>query len=85
MNVFEVSPHAHKSAFRIAEVMVQPGEIPWGQPGWFSEETPDEDGPYVIHYTWEAGGMEFIGVDYFIEGKWCRRWTEYPHFEWCTL
>lgn len=85
MNVFNVLPHNHHSAPRIPEVRAMPGELSWGAPGWSSTDIPSEEGPYVVHYAWEEGGPEFVGVDYFVNGRWGRRWTEYPKFEWCEL
>jgi hypothetical protein len=74
-----------KVSSHIGEVMLKPGEIPWNVPNWHVH-TPYGCGPYLIHYSfYEKMGEEFIGVDYFIEGKWCRRWTNYPRFEWKHL
>lgn len=85
MNVFEVLPHNHHSAPYIQEVMAKSGDLLWGAPGWYSTGVPDEEGPYIIHYSWGDDGSEFVGIDYFIDGRWGRRWTEYPRFEWCVL
>jgi hypothetical protein len=84
MNVYNIISRNHHKTSRITEVMAQPGELSWGAPGWSSTDTPSEDGPYVIHYSW-GDGHEFVGVDYFVNGRWERRWCDYPRFEWLEL
>lgn len=84
MNVYNIRPRNHHKTPRIAEVMAQSGELSWGAPGWYSN-SPKEEGPYVIHYAWDEKGPEFIGVDYWNNGRWERRWCEYERFEWCAL
>jgi len=85
VNTYNVPLRSHHKTLRQGEIMAQPGDLSWGAPGWNSQDQPVVEGFYVIHYAWEPEGPEFIGIDYFTEGRWGRRWTEYPRFEWCGL
>lgn len=84
MNVFEVPAWRRKGVRTIQEVMVKPGDVPWGSPYWRTDPPLDE-GPYVVHYQFCKGDPEFIGVHYWHDKKWSHRWCEYYRFEWCSL
>lgn len=66
------------------EVMLKPGDVPWGAPYW-RHEPPRDDGLYVVHYQFRKGDPEFLGVHCWNAGKWQQRRYDYCRFEWCSL